>query len=307
MIEALGTGVLTRPRPAVAETVATAELALIYQSDYSDAWLSPTQRRYHMPRRSHLIFGILLTATLVVDIAVISRVASETFPAPFYLKMAYDALIVSQLSVVCIWAVLSSKKIRWVPALVAPVVAALVATTFSDDPVNSAEEFKQYLSIYGLAAAILVVILWIFRGTNYWRRRTGIEIRWRYSVAQLLVAMTVVACLAVAMRNGPFHGDIAALSILFVSSFAFLAMWSVIVWSSSLHRFIRLGAVLGVALMIGASFWLISDFGPTISIALGSHFVIQAIFLSAWLALGPILPLSAESAADSALQLPPKP
>lgn len=263
-----------------------------------------------MTRQSPLIFGILLTATLVVDIAVFSRVASETFPAPFYLQMAYDALIASQLSVICIWAVLSSKKIKWLPALLAPVVAALVATTFSDDPVNFTDEFKLCLSIYGLAAAMLVVMLWFFRDTNYWRRRTGIEIRWRYSVAQLLVAMTVVACLAVAMRGGPFHGDTAALNILFVSSIAILAMWSVIVWSSSLHWFIRLGAVLGLALLIGAFFWLMDDWlfddvGSEISIALGSHFVIQAIALSAWLALGPILPLSAESAADSAPQLPP--
>lgn len=302
MIEGLGTGILTKPRPVVAESIATAELALTYQSDYSDAWPSVTQRRYDMPRRSLIIFWILLAATLVVDVIVISRVASETFPAPLYLKMAYDALIVSQMSVVCIWAVLSSKKIRWIPALLAPVVAALVATTFSNDPVNFADEFKLYLSIYGLAAAMLVVLLWMFRGTRYWRRRTGSENRWRYSVAQLLVAMTVVACLAVAMRNGPFHGDIALLNILFVSSFAFLAMWSVILWSSSLHWFIRLSAVLGLALLLGAFFGLIADFGSTIWIDLGSHFVIQAIVLSAWLALGPILPLSAASAAD---QSPP--
>ena len=255
-----------------------------------------------MPRRSPLIFWLLLATTLVVDIAVISRVASETFPAPFYLQMADDALIASQLSVICIWAVLSSNKIRWVPALLAPVVAALVATTFSDDPVNFADEFKLCLSICGLVAAMLVVMLWIFRGTNYWRRRAGVEIRWRYSVAQLLIAMTVVACLAVAMRSGPFHGDTAASDILFVSSIAILAMWSAIVWSSSLHWFIRLGAVLGLALLISTFFGPISDFEPTVSIELGFYFVIQAIVLSAWLALGPILPLGAASAAD---QSPP--
>lgn len=269
---------------------ATGELALIYQSDYSDAWLSVMQRRYHMRQRSPLTFWMLLAATLAVDVVVVSLIGSRAFAGYLLLAMAYDALIVSQLSVLCIWAFLSSKTIRWLPILIGPIAAALIATVFSDYPANLAIPFKLYLSMYGLVVAVLAVALWIFRSTRYWRRRTGVEREWRYSVAQLLVAMTAVAVLIVAMRNGPFYGDEAVLSILFVSGSAVLAIWSVIVWSSSFHWFIRLAGVVGLALLVAASFWPTGNDGQVMSIVFGFHFLVQAIVLSAWLALGPLLP-----------------
>jgi hypothetical protein len=259
-----------------------------------------------MLRRSPVIFWLLLAATIAVNAVVFSRVASETFPAPFYLKIGFDALIVSQLNVICIWSVLSSKQIRWLPALLAPVAAAFIPPIFSDDPVNFVDEFKLYVAAYGLEASVLVVALWIFRGTRYWRRHTGVAHEWKYSVAQLLVAMTVMAVLTMAMRGSPFFfGDTQLLSIAFTSSFAILAIWSVFAWSTSLHWLTRLAAVVGLALVFGGLFWLAADFGPVISLALASHFVIQAIVLSAWLGLGQILPINEVSLAEPTLPMPP--
>jgi hypothetical protein len=257
-----------------------------------------------MSQRSPAIFWLLLAATIAVNAVVFSRVPSVTFPAPFYLEIACDALIVSQLNLVCIWSVLSSKRIRWLPALLAPVAAAFVASIFSVVPINFVDEFKLSLAEYGLEAAVLVVALWIFRGTHFWRRRTGAEHEWKYSVAQLLVAMTVVAVLIMAMRDGPFFGDTTFLNIAFTSSMAILAIWSVFVWSTSLHWPTRLAAVLGLALVFGGVFWLAADFPRDISFAFTMHYLIQAIVLSAWLGLGPMLPLTALSATAPS-QTPP--
>lgn len=260
-------------------------------TDYSDAWPPPVQRRYHMSPRSPVVFWLLLAATISVDAVVFSWVASEPFPAPLYAKLAFNALIVSQLSVVCIWSAVNSNKILLVPALVAAVAAAFFSAVFSDDPVNFLDEFKLNLSVCGLQAALLLAALWFFRGTNYWRRRTGVAHDLQYSLAQLLIAMTVAAVLAVTMRDSPFYGDAKWLNLGLSCSVVAFSVWSLFVWSLSRHWLLRLAAVLAFAVLLGVAFWLTADYDARISTAMGAHYLIQAIVLSAWLGWGGILPV----------------
>ena len=119
--------------------------------------------------------------------------------------------------------------------------------------------------------------------------------------------MTVMAVLTMAMRGSPFFsGDTQLLSIVFTSSFAILAIWSAFVWSTSLHWLTAPGR----GACVGACVWecVLAHRGlraGNFTSALGSHFVIQAIVLSAWLGLGQILPINEVSLAEPMLPMPP--
>ena len=261
------------------------ELAVNRRTDYSDDWPAPVQRRYTMPQRSPVIFWLLLAATVAIDAVVFAWMVLE--PYPKFAAVAYDALVVGQLSVICIWSALTLAKTFWVR--VAPLVAALLASVamgmFGVPP-----RATSWLAYYGLHTALLLAAMWLFARTSFWRGRSGNLAKWRYSLAHLLVAMTVVAVLAAAMRGSELFDREGWINLAFILWSVILAVVSVVCWSLSGHWLLRLAGVLGLALLFGVGL-SVFEVLPVFPFIIGSHYLIQGIILSVWLGCGPILPV----------------
>jgi hypothetical protein len=252
-----------------------------------------------MNMRSPTILWLLLAATICVDAVAIVWVLS--LPFALYATVACDALFSSQLSVICIWSALCLTKNFWtrIAPLLAVVIASLAIGLFGVPPLTVG------LPYYGLHAALLLAALWLFERTTLWRGRSGASTEWQYSLAHLLVAMTVVAVLVPAMRNSEaFYEDrfgVVWKDIAFICGSVALAVVSVISWSLTRHWLIRLAGVLGFAVLLGAAFSLgIESFMPLFPIIIGAGYLIQGVVISAWLGCGQIIPVShATASSDS--------
>jgi hypothetical protein len=251
-----------------------------------------------MPPRSPLIFWLLLAATISID-AVAVWFVSEAYRHALYANVVFHALILGQLSVICIGAALRSGGNPWIqlaPA-VAALAAALLTAAILDDPL------MDHLAYFAFHAAVLLLLLWLMQRSPYWQRHTGIARDWRFSIAQLLILTTLVAALGALMRNSPVFGDDLWVNLVFAASSLALTVASVAIWIRPWSWFSRLAAVLFCGVLLGFAFLLVDvafnlhDFELVSSAILGAHYEIQAIVLSAWLALGPILPVPQPSAA----------
>lgn len=249
-----------------------------------------------MPQRSAIIFWLLLAATLSVDAVVFSWMASEPYPDPLYAVVTFDALILGQLSVVCIWSTITVTTNLWVrlAPIVAVVTAALLTATLVDEPVMLSSSFTNHLAYYGLHVALLVTSIWLLQRTEFWRRRSGASREWQYSIAHLLIAMTVVAVLAAAMRNSVFFSEDRWINIAFACSSVGLTVAVVSLWSLSWHWLLRLAGALGFAVLLGFAFALALVVASNDRLApnVGAHYLLQVIVLSIWLGCGPILPVA---------------
>jgi hypothetical protein len=247
-----------------------------------------------VPQTHRSIFWLLLAATVCIDAVAFSRTqrtASETsLPVDIYLRVVCDALLASQMSVICIWATLAFKKALWLPALVAALTAAFVAVMFRDSSETLWNAWRLYLSLYGLEAALLLAALWLLRGSDFWQRRTGAKSGWRFSLANLLVVMTIVAVLISMLRTGPFADESKWLNIGFACSVVAMACTSAVVWSFPWHWFLRFATTLVIALVLGELVNVFAQFGSSAFPTFEAHYLVQAIMLSAWLGWGPILP-----------------
>src|SRR3954468_9417031 len=85
-----------------------------------------------MLQRSPLIFWLLLAATICVDAVAFSW--AEAASGDSFGSVAFEALMLSQISVVCIWSGLRSEKSMWTrfSPFLAVVVASLVWGMFSE-------------------------------------------------------------------------------------------------------------------------------------------------------------------------------
>ena len=248
-----------------------------------------------MPERSPIIFWLLLAATISVDAVVLPMAASGVPPSLAavspYAQLVADALIVSQLCIICIWVTLSSNQIVWLSAILATVVAAFTATMFNDPEKEPFNAWKLYLAYYGLVSALLMSALWLFRGSKYWRRRTGVAHSLQYSLAQLLIAMTVAAVLMTIIRSSPFQGNDQWVNIGLVVSIVALAAASAVIWSLSYHWLLQFAATIGAGFAVSIALGFAVDKQPFV-FEFAMYYLFQAVVLSAWLGLGQILPAS---------------
>jgi len=240
-----------------------------------------------MQRRSPVIVGLLLAATLSVDVAAYAGFVSEPHARVGMVTYVtlFDALIAGQLSVICIWSLLGGSKTFWARLLpwLAALLASLVIGAFGFPPLRFG------LPYYGLHVALLVTAWWLLERTAFWRRRSGTAAEWRYSLIHLLMVMTVVAVLATAASKSDWLVEDGAVNTAFVCGSVALAVVSVIAWSFSRshHVLVLLAAVLGFAMLLGAAFSVVEkSFMP---FYLGTHYLVQAIILSAWIGMGQIL------------------
>ena len=251
-----------------------------------------------MPPRSPIIFWLLLAATVCID--VLAWMAVEAPRGPYW-AVVFDALVIGQLSVIGIWSALRLTKSVWTRIL--PWLAVILASAASG-PFGGSPHVWNGLPYYGLHVALLLTALWPFERTSFWRRRTGSKSEWKYSLAQLLVAMTMVAVLGAAIRHHQLFDDPWPEIAIFICGNVVVAAASVVGWSLSRHALIRLAGGLGVALLLGLAvsltFTALSAPGeippPIVVFIFSSHYLIQAVVLGVWIGIGPILPPAQKTA-----------
>jgi len=232
-------------------------------------------------QRSPILFWLLLATTIGVDAVAYSRVQKE--PGPTLAVVGFDALMVSQLSVACIWSALTARTTMGsVLVPLCGVAVAVLATSRSGLP------WKDMLSYYSLHVALQWGALKLLERTPYWQRWSGRSTSWRFSVLQLLAVMTIVAVLtATTSRSQFFRPSAGWLNVEFMAGSLCLTLVAVVCWSLSIHWLQRLAGVLGCALAFGGVFVL---FGHSLfAIYFSSHYLVQALVLSAWLGGGPII------------------
>lgn len=123
---------------------------------------------------------------------------------------------------------------------------------------------------------------------------------WQFSLAHVLIVMTVTAVLAMFARNNVFLADGRATNIMVAFCCVALAVASSVLWSFSWNWVFRFASVIGIAVLLGEVaaaiiFGQISGFGMSAFNILHAIFLIQAIVLSLWLGVGPILPPRVDS------------
>lgn len=284
-----------------------AELALVRRTDYSDNCPATVQRRCNMPHPSPIIFWLLLAATISIDAVAFSWAASE--PDYSYGFVTFDALMLSQISVVCIWSGLSVAKSIWtrISPFLAVIVASLAWGMLGFEHFAGTIGLQEWMERtsaalvhQGLHAAPLLAMLWLFKRTAYWKLKSDSSAEWQFSVADLLIVMTIVAVLGAGIRYTEVFGILDWTSVGFIGSSAILALASVFIWSLWwTPLFLRLCGVIGVAIFLAAALSFTEEpFTKVFSVVIGTHYLIQALVLCMWLGCGSILPLSRASAAD---------
>jgi hypothetical protein len=262
-----------------------------------------------MQHRSPIVSWLLLAATLCVDYLALTWQADQRFPSSGYIVVAFHALILSQLSIVCIWSAISLKQTIWtrIAPLIAAAAAAIVTVIFTrlSTQFPNSSAFASCLGYYGLHAVLLMASIWLLQRTNFWRKRTGSTRAFQYSLVHVLIVMTVAAVLAALMRNNLFFGRASStrlFNIVFVCSFVALAVASVVIWSLSWHWFLRMAGVFGIAVLLGSfavpvflTSMRTSGLSRDVFGILGAYYLIQALVLSIWLGIGPILPLKIDA------------
>src|SRR5262245_50769031 len=130
-----------------------------------------------MKNGSNVIFWLLFAATAAVDaIAIYWMHEART---GHYQGVLYDALASSQVSLAAVWAVLGTRH-KGVAAIIlgiaAAVAAALTAWLVEMD-------IREWLAFYGAFVTLLVILLWAFKHTAWWRRAVPHEgAVWQFSV-----------------------------------------------------------------------------------------------------------------------------
>jgi hypothetical protein len=241
-----------------------------------------------MQQRSPIIVWLLVAATICVNLVAYAWMRGTSILSVG--TIVYVALLWGQLSVICIWSALQSTFNIW--SRIAPVAAVIACSSAFWLIEDVTAKIKDILPYFGLHAVILVAALWVLRRSAYWQRRSGVKTEWRFSIAQLLVLMTVVAILATAMRHSSLLEESRVLEFFLLSGSVALAVTSVIIWSRDIHWLLRLAGVLATAIGLGASFYLADEYMLKFAV---SDFLTQAILLSAWLAWGQILPIKIQA------------
>jgi hypothetical protein len=254
-----------------------------------------------MPQRSPIIFRLLLAATFAVDVVVL-QVARERQLSSGYLTVVVYALFVSQLSVVCIWSALRTAPtaVSRTAPICAVAIVSLMAAWFTPMPssLNGWTVYANYLGYFGLHALVLLASLWILQRTNYWQRRTRVKRTLQFSLTHMLIVTTVTAILAALSRNNVFLGGGRAANISVAFCCVTLGFASAAVWSLSWNWVLRLAGVIAVAALLGVA--LVSIFfrpymGFDVFTVFHAYYLIQAVVLSLWLGIGPILPLKVDT------------
>jgi hypothetical protein len=245
------------------------------------------QRRYRMQQRSPSIFWLLLTATICVDaLAVIGVVDGSSL-------LVLQALVYGELSVCCIWTGLSREKSIWTQAVAwLGVIAAIAILSFACAAATASKIWGWLpwsLPQAILQAALLLMFLWVLERTRFWQSRSGVTAKWRFSLGQLFTIMTVVAVLAAWFhKHYEFYMDGLWNTLATIGGKSVLGLGCAISWSLALHWLMRFAITVALAILVGVGCALLV-WGPFVYHEHLAYFIIQAVVLSLWLGLTPIL------------------
>jgi hypothetical protein len=265
---------------------------------------------HNLSRRSSTVCWLLAAATVAVTAVAtrwLSLVDEKSLTA--YL---FEALVVGELAVVCLWSVFSAQRAlgSWIGVVVGVFAATLLA--FYATRLSLAEAG----GVYGVFAAALVAVLWILKRTRFWQRISGTDqTGWQFSMAHLLAVMTLVALLVPLVNSSPFLSSASQVWKFFVVMTAgdvILATGTTIIWAWSRQRawlpfwLPRYGAICWFAIPVGVAEAAIArsgilgrDVTSVVGQRVGSEFVAYTMILSlvifVWLELAPIVPVASRS------------
>lgn len=254
-----------------------------------------------MPRRSPIIFWLLLAATLCVDVLTVAWVYAATLNRT---EVLYYGLSCGQLSVLCIWVALRAQSQYWwwmPPASLILLVTMLSCGLYDSAAMSGIISQEIALAMADLLlsqAALLLAILWVLQQTSMgrtWAEPLRAE-RWRFSLKQIFAVMTAVAVILIAMRQSKLIREVPGPVIIWIINNALLATAAVVIRGARLHGVVRLAVTAGIAIVLGLAIRLISS-GQANGVSLN---LIQAIVLYTWLEFGEIFPGPAATAGGSA-------
>ena len=110
------------------------------------------------------MFWLLLVATLGFDAVAVYWLYEDAYRAAAF--TLFESLTVSQISLICIWAMLGSQKLIWAPLVPFAVAAGVVA---ANGPL-SIFRWTDAAAEKGVHVAALMALLWILKRTPWWRR-----------------------------------------------------------------------------------------------------------------------------------------
>jgi hypothetical protein len=255
-----------------------------------------------MKQRFAIIAALFIAANLCADL-----VAWKTLtlgPGQYYSEVAYFALLSAQLSVACMWSAFRVRSKVW--ATIVPIAAA-VAAAFAYGVVYQHRELE-FVPYFILQASLLFAGLWLFKRSRFWRRRSGSKELWQFSVAHLLVLMTIVAVLTLLLRqSGLFGNDTLGLILVFLGCTVAIALLAVFIWSLNIHWFLALAGIVVSSIVLSAIFfvWDALDNHYMFQFTL-YHLLTQAVVIAAALAWLKILPAN-DASHDMAVARVPDP
>jgi hypothetical protein len=247
-----------------------------------------------MPQRSSLIFWLLLAATLAIDGIAIAWVCMISLDRAVNL---YLGLTCSQISAVCIGCCFSSTRRRlwWISPLIAAIAVAALTTGLrrSKDPNEVYQQFLLYLGLWLSHVAILLAMLWLLRQTSYaeCRSRRNGQGNWQFSMTHLLAIMTASAILLVILRLAEYMHQFWVELAAWTANNVTLAIAALIIYLSRWHAILRLGAMVGVSLVLAFAITTFTHGDPDAMLVN----IIQVIVLFIWLAVGEIVPTDEDS------------
>jgi hypothetical protein len=261
-----------------------------------------------MPQRSPLMFWLLLAATISVDAVALSWFEAD--PSYDFDFVVFDALVMSQISVVCIWVGLRAEQSIWIrfSPLLAVVAATLIWGMVGDrhfiGKVGEERSLRMglFLVNHGVHAALVLAMLWLLKRTALRKRQGESTAEWQFSIADLLALMMVVAVLGAGMQLTDMFENLEWADIATYGCPAVLAVSSALIWSLWRTPWVlRASGVMAVAIglvavvMAAERHW---RFDTSFPVVLATNYLIQAVVLMVWLALGPLLPCARLAASE---------
>jgi hypothetical protein len=273
----------------IAETAATAELAMVSRTDYSDNCPLATQRRYHMQQRAPLIFWLLLAATISLDLVVFSW--SSLFGRSDKYELMVLALAFSQVSTLCIWLVFCPRPAahRW--PIAGAVFAAAVAGIYRSE---SGIGIVESATLIGLHAAAVFMAVWLQKIAAAHGGQFSTDAQ--FSIKSLFVLTTATAVLAALVRSSEIVQAQWVFTVIFILSNVTVAVGSLLLWNRNWHSILRLAASLALAMVIG---WCLSWVKPHLAGDSEILCCVQVIIIFAWLQFGQIIPYRGQGAESS--------
>lgn len=159
---------------------------------------------------------------------------------------------------------------------------------------------------FGMSAMVAIafmVALWILKRSRFWKRIADHQIAvWQFSVAQILIAMTVCALLITALRRSELVQDVELWKFLVAHTMCDVAvvLITTVLWAKLQPWPIRLAAVLAGALIAGALLTTVEATGIA-GAYVGDSFkdlvpntaytILISLIVLIWLELAPIVPI----------------